>query len=125
VPKIAEKLAVLHSLRLGYLTLGQAGDTLSTGERQRLRLARELVLKKVQPTLYVFDEPSAGLHGEDAQALLDLFFDLRDAGHSLWVIEHDEDLLACLDWRVDFAPKPGSIGGAIRSSAPIARSVGD
>jgi excinuclease UvrABC ATPase subunit len=95
---------------LGYLTLGQSLDTLSGGERQRLKLAKELASPS---TIYVFDEPTTGLHGQDVARLLMLFDQMIDDGATLIVIEHNLDVMAHADWIIDMGPGAGADGGAI------------
>ncbi|MEU5770310.1 excinuclease ABC subunit UvrA [Streptomyces asoensis] len=107
---VRRKLALLTEVGLGYLTLGQPLSTLSGGERQRLKLAHRL---KETGTVYVFDEPTTGLHMSDTRRLLDLFDRLVDGGNTVLVIEHDLDVVKHADWVVDLGPEAGSQGGRV------------
>lgn len=114
VPKIRHLLDVMHDLGLGYLTLGQAANTLSGGEAQRLKLAVELARPASSgQTLYLFDEPTTGLHFGDVRKLLEAFARLRDAGHSVLVVEHQLEVVAASDWVIDLGPGGGVNGGRI------------
>ena len=113
IPKAANLLSILQELGLGYLTLGQPAHTLSGGEAQRLKLAFELARPANSPTLYLFDEPTTGLHCSDVELLLRAFRRLRDAGHSLLIVEHHLDVIAASDWIIDLGPDGGSRGGQI------------
>lgn len=108
---IAAKLVTLEECGLGYIRLGQAGNTLSGGEAQRIKLAAELARRTTGRTLYVLDEPTTGLHFADIQTLLGVLFRLRDAGNTLIVIEHHVDVMRCADWIIDLGPGGGSEGG--------------
>lgn len=110
---IAEKVRTLEECGLGYLRLGQAGNTLSGGEAQRIKLAAELARRATVRTLYLLDEPTTGLHFADIQTLLGVLFRLRDAGNTLIVIEHQLDVIRCADWIVDLGPGGGNEGGQI------------
>jgi len=112
-PAIAPKLQTLVDVGLGYLQLGQAADTLSGGEAQRVKLASELSKKSTGKTLYLLDEPTTGLHFADIEKLLEVLMRLRDAGNSLIVIEHNLDVIKCADWLLDLGPEGGSGGGRI------------
>ncbi len=113
VPGIADRLAALESVGLGYLRLGQAANTLSGGEAQRVKLAAELAKKSTGRTLYLFDEPTTGLHFADIAKLLEVFYKLRDAGNTLIVIEHNLEIIKCADWIIDLGPEGGAEGGGI------------
>ncbi len=111
--KVALKLQVLDEVGLGYLRLGQAATTLSGGEAQRIKLATHLVDKKEGHTLFIFDEPTTGLHFDDITKLLKCFTALLQAGNSLLVIEHNLDVIKCADYIIDMGPGGGENGGKI------------
>jgi excinuclease ABC subunit A len=113
------RLRTLQQLGLGYLTLDRATPTLSTGELQRLRLATQLS-SMLFGVVYVLDEPSAGLHPADSHALYDALDRLRDAGNSVFVVEHDLDLMRRAQWLVDVGPEAGERGGHVLFSGPPA-----
>ena len=113
LPRIAQRLAALRQVGLGYVQLGQPATTLSGGEAQRVKLATELARKATGATLYVLDEPTTGLHFQDIELLTLALTGLRDAGNSIVVIEHNVDLVACADWVVDLGPEGGEGGGRI------------
>jgi excinuclease ABC subunit A len=113
VPALADRLGALEDVGLGYLRLGQGANTLSGGEAQRVKLAAELAKKSTGRTLYLFDEPTTGLHFVDISKLLEVFFKLRDAGNTLIVIEHNLEVIKCADWVIDLGPEGGAGGGRI------------
>jgi len=116
VPVLHRKLETLMLVGLGYVTLGQSATTLSGGEAQRVKLARELSKRDTGNTLYVLDEPTTGLHFEDVGALLGVLARLRDAGNTIVVIEHNLDVIRSADWIVDLGPEGGSGGGRVVAS---------
>jgi excinuclease ABC subunit A len=113
IPRVRDRLGALRRVGLGYVTLGQPATTLSGGEAQRVKLARELARKATGRTLYVLDEPTTGLHFTDIEALLSALTDLRDQGNTIVVIEHNLDVVACADWVIDLGPEGGNGGGEI------------
>lgn len=113
IPRIRERLEALKRVGLGYLTLGQSATTLSGGEAQRVKLARELARRSTGRTLYVLDEPTSGLHFNDIELLLQSLTDLRDQGNTVLVIEHNLDVIACADWVIDIGPEAGIRGGDV------------
>jgi excinuclease ABC subunit A len=118
IPKLRNILAILEELGLGYLKLGQAANTLSGGEAQRLKLAVELARPQAPHTLYLFDEPTTGLHFGDVERLLAAFIRLRDAGHSVLVVEHHLDVIAASDWVIELGPGGGKHGGKLVAQGP-------
>ena len=118
VPKLHDPALTLAEVGLGYLRLGQSGNTLSGGEAQRLKLASELSRKQTGRTLYLLDEPTTGLHMHDIAKLLEVLFKLRNAGNTLVVIEHNLDVIKTADWVVDLGPEGGSGGGRILAEGP-------
>ncbi|ADZ89569.1 excinuclease ABC subunit UvrA [Marinomonas mediterranea] len=113
VPSIARKLQTLIDVGLGYIRLGQAATTLSGGEAQRVKLAKELSKRDTGKTLYILDEPTTGLHFADIEQLLKVLHRLRDHGNTIVVIEHNLDVVKTADWIVDLGPEGGSGGGYI------------
>ncbi|MBS3797250.1 MULTISPECIES: excinuclease ABC subunit UvrA [unclassified Pseudoalteromonas] len=113
IPAINRKLQTLMDVGLSYIRLGQAATTLSGGEAQRVKLARELSKRDTGKTLYILDEPTTGLHFHDIQQLLTVLHRLRDHGNTIVVIEHNLDVIKTADWIVDLGPEGGSGGGEI------------
>src|SRR5262249_49538625 len=111
VPKIRGMLQTLHDVGLDYIHLGQASPTLSGGEAQRIKLARELCRRGTGKTLYVLDEPTTGLHFEDIRKLLDVLHGFVEAGNTVLVIEHNLDVIKTADWVIDLGPEGGAAGG--------------
>ncbi|MDP1796540.1 MAG: hypothetical protein Q8K78_03620, partial [Planctomycetaceae bacterium] len=114
--RIGPVLQRLQALGLGYLTLGQPAATLSGGERQRLRIGRDLAQPQTVPTLYVLDEPTAGLHATEIPRLVLALRSLVEAGHTVVVIEHNRELLRQVDWHIELGPGAGPNGGKIITS---------
>ena len=113
VPKVANRLRVLDEVGLGYLRLGQSATTLSGGEAQRIKLAAQLSKRTGAKTLYIFDEPTTGLHFDDINKLLTAFRALIEAGGSLLVIEHNLDVIKTADYIIDLGPEGGDAGGQV------------
>ena len=109
--KIAKKLHPLQDVGLGYIKLGQSSSTLSGGENQRVKLAYYLSLEKADPTMFIFDEPTTGLHFHDIRKLLEAFNALILRGHSIVIIEHNMDVIKCADYVIDLGPEGGDRGG--------------
>ncbi|MBP6902679.1 MAG: excinuclease ABC subunit UvrA [Burkholderiaceae bacterium] len=113
VPTLARKLQTLLDVGLGYITLGQSATTLSGGEAQRVKLALELSKRDTGRTLYILDEPTTGLHFADIELLLRVLHQLRDAGNTIVVIEHNLDVIKTADWVIDMGPEGGAGGGRV------------
>ena len=113
VPALSRKLQTLMDVGLSYIRLGQSATTLSGGEAQRVKLARELSKRDTGQTLYILDEPTTGLHFHDIQQLLNVLEKLRDNGNTIVIIEHNLDVIKTADWIVDLGPEGGSGGGTI------------
>ncbi|HSR29180.1 MAG TPA: excinuclease ABC subunit UvrA [Anaerolineae bacterium] len=113
IPKIKRKLQTLTDVGLGYIKLGQSATTLSGGEAQRVKLAKELSRVSTGDTVYILDEPTTGLHFADIQKLLDVLHRLTDAGNTVLVIEHNLDVIKTADWIIDLGPEGGDGGGWI------------
>lgn len=109
--KIVKKLLPLQDVGLGYIKLGQSSSTLSGGENQRVKLAYFLSIEKSQPTIFVFDEPTTGLHFHDIKKLLEAFDALISRGHTIVIIEHNLDVIKCADYVIDLGPEGGDKGG--------------
>lgn len=113
IPTVSRKLDTLMEVGLGYITLGQNAVTLSGGEAQRVKLARELSKRDTGKTLYILDEPTTGLHFHDIRQLLGVLHSLRDRGNTVIIIEHNLDVIKTADWIIDLGPDGGEGGGAI------------
>lgn len=113
VPHVRHKLQTLHDVGLDYIKIGQASPTLSGGEAQRIKLARELVKKSTGKTLYLLDEPTTGLHFADIHLLLGVLHNFADAGNTVLVVEHNLDVIKTADWVIDMGPEGGAAGGEI------------
>ncbi|HRH21140.1 MAG TPA: excinuclease ABC subunit UvrA [Brevundimonas sp.] len=113
VPSIRDKMATLERVGLGYVKVGQQATTLSGGEAQRVKLAKELSRRATGRTLYILDEPTTGLHFDDVRKLLEVLHQLVEAGNTMIVIEHNLDVVKTADWVLDFGPEGGDGGGEI------------
>ena len=113
VPRVAAKLDTLMAVGLSYIQLGQSATTLSGGEAQRIKLARELSKRSTGSTLYILDEPTTGLHFHDIAQLLEVLYRLRDQGNTVVVIEHNLEVIKTADWIVDLGPEGGAGGGRV------------
>jgi len=118
IPAAKQKLQTLVDVGLGYIQLGQSATTLSGGEAQRLKLARELSKRQTGRTLYLLDEPTTGLHFDDVKQLLDVLHRLTDLGNSIIIIEHQLDVIRNADWIIDLGPEGGEEGGRIVAQGP-------
>ncbi len=118
IPQIQQKLATLVEVGLGYVTLGQSATTLSGGEAQRIKLARELSKRQTGRTIYILDEPTTGLHFDDVRKLLDVLQRLVDLGNTVLIIEHHLDVIKQADWIIDLGPEGGEGGGRIVAQGP-------
>jgi excinuclease ABC subunit A len=112
-PKMMSKLQLLDEVGLGYIRIGQPAPTLSGGEAQRVKLAKELSRRATGRTLYVLDEPSVGLHAADVHKLVEVLQRLVDAGNSVLIIEHNIDIIKSADWIIDLGPEGGDRGGEV------------
>jgi excinuclease ABC subunit A len=113
IPQVKQKLQTLVDVGLGYIHLGQSAVTLSGGEAQRIKLARELSKRQTGKTLYLLDEPTTGLHFDDVKKLLDVLHRLTDLGNMVVIIEHNLDVIRNADWIIDLGPEGGEEGGRI------------
>jgi excinuclease ABC subunit A len=113
IPSIHQKLRTLCDVGLGYIKLGQSATTLSGGEAQRIKLAKELSKKGTGKTIYILDEPTTGLHFADIQRLLDILNRLTDRGNTIIVIEHNMEVIKSADYIIDLGPEGGEGGGQV------------
>jgi excinuclease ABC subunit A len=113
IPQIQQKLATIVEVGLGYVQLGQSATTLSGGEAQRIKLARELSKRQTGRTFYILDEPTTGLHFDDVRKLLDVLQRLVSLGNTVLIIEHNLDVIKQADWIIDLGPEGGDAGGRI------------
>jgi excinuclease ABC subunit A len=118
IPQVQQKLATLVEVGLGYVQLGQSATTLSGGEAQRIKLARELSKRQTGRTLYILDEPTTGLHFDDVRKLLDVLQRLVSLGNTVLIIEHHLDVIKQADWVIDLGPEGGEGGGRIVAQGP-------
>jgi excinuclease ABC subunit A len=112
-PHMLNKLSLLQEVGLGYVKIGQPGNTLSGGEAQRVKLAKELSRRATGRTLYVLDEPSVGLHAADVHKLIEVLQRLVEAGNSVLIIEHNLEIIKVSDWIIDLGPEGGDRGGEL------------
>jgi excinuclease ABC subunit A len=113
VPAIRDKMSMLVEVGLGYIHVGQQATTLSGGEAQRVKLAKELSRRSTGKTLYILDEPTTGLHFEDVRKLLEVLHALVEQGNSIVVIEHNLEVIKTADWIIDLGPEGGNAGGSV------------
>jgi excinuclease ABC subunit A len=113
LPQIQAKIRTLYDVGLGYIHLGQSATTLSGGEAQRIKLAKELSRRQTGRTFYILDEPTTGLHFEDVRRLLDVLHKLVEMGNTVLVIEHQLDVIKTADWIIDLGPEGGEGGGEV------------
>jgi excinuclease ABC subunit A len=113
IPRIKNKLQTLEDVGLGYIRLGQSATTLSGGEAQRVKLAKELSRRATGRTIYILDEPTTGLHFADIAKLLEVLQKLVEGGNTIVIIEHNLDVIKTADWVIDLGPEGGDRGGEI------------
>ncbi len=118
VPSVRDKLETLHRVGLDYIHIGQQATTLSGGEAQRVKLAKELSKRATGRTLYILDEPTTGLHFHDIAKLLEVLHELVDQGNTVIVIEHNLEVIKTADWILDLGPEGGDGGGKIIAAGP-------
>ncbi len=118
VPQVARKLETLTAVGLTYIQLGQNATTLSGGEAQRIKLAKELSKRSTGSTLYILDEPTTGLHFHDIAQLLEVLYKLRDQGNTIVIIEHNLEVIKTADWIIDLGPEGGAGGGEVVATGP-------
>jgi excinuclease ABC subunit A len=118
VPAVRHKCLTLQKVGLGYIRLGQQATTLSGGEAQRVKLAKELSRRATGQTVYILDEPTTGLHFEDVRKLLEVLHALVDQGNTVVVIEHNLEVIKTADWLIDLGPEGGDGGGRIVAEGP-------
>jgi excinuclease ABC subunit A len=118
IPAIQQKLQTLVDVGLGYIQLGQSATTLSGGEAQRTKLARELSRRQTGRTLYILDEPTTGLHFDDVKKLLDVLNRLVSLGNTVLIVEHNLDVIKQADWIIDLGPEGGAAGGRVVAQGP-------
>jgi excinuclease ABC subunit A len=118
VPVIRDKLLTLQQVGLGYIHIGQQATTLSGGEAQRVKLAKELSRRATGRTLYILDEPTTGLHFEDVRKLLEVLHRLVEGGNTVVVIEHNLEVIKTADWILDLGPDGGAGGGRLVAEGP-------
>jgi excinuclease ABC subunit A len=118
VPAVRDKLQTLAKVGLGYIKVGQQATTLSGGEAQRIKLAKELSRKATGKTLYILDEPTTGLHFHDVAKLLEVLHELVEQGNTVVVIEHNLEVIKTADWILDLGPEGGDGGGELVASGP-------
>ena len=116
---LINKLRPLQQVGMGYVSLGQSSSTLSGGEAQRIKLASFLSKKNQEHTLFLFDEPSTGLHAHDVAKLMSSFEALLNEGHTILTIEHHTDIIACADWLIELGPEGGNKGGELIFQGPL------
>jgi excinuclease ABC subunit A len=127
IPQVRQKLETLVDVGLGYIHLGQAATTLSGGEAQRMKLARELSKRQTGKTLYLLDEPTTGLHFDDVRRLLEVLHRLTDLGNTVIIIEHNLDVIRSADWILDLGMEGGEGGGSLVAKgtpAEVAATLG-